>query len=89
MTPHAKVYMKHFGLGIDDLWCCERCGKQGPIQRFDLHHVHGSGKGKDVIINLMSLCRSCHTASHTSISKSEMQQIHDNFLKDDKSHRIF
>ena len=55
---------------------CERCSKNS----VDIHHINGRGKGKDVISNLMALCRECHNKAHSSISKKEMQDIHDKFL---------
>lgn len=76
MQKHVKVYMDYFGYGIEDFIPCEACGSKA----VDIHHIYGRGKGKDVISNLMALCRKHHTAAHDNISKSEMQLIHNSFL---------
>ena len=60
MKPHTKIYMNHFGYDISSFIPCEVCGKVGN----DLHHIEARGMGgtktKDVIENLMCLCRECH-----------------------------
>jgi len=82
MQKYVKIYLDYFDLGEQDLITCEACMKQGRIDGsgFDLHHVYGRGKGKDVITNLMCLCRKHHDMAHKSISKSEMMLIHNYFL---------
>jgi hypothetical protein len=80
MTPHCKVYFKHFNLTEADFVPCEVCGSKS----VDLHHINGRGKGMDVIENLMALCRDDHTAAHSTISKKVMQKIHDDFMKSNK-----
>ena len=81
MTLHCRIYFKHFGYGIDSFIPCEVCGKKA----VDIHHIHGRGKGKDVIENLMAVCRECHDKCHgnakTYLHPDVMQTIHDNFLK--------
>ena len=69
--------MKHFGYGIDDKIPCELCHRPA----VDIHHIQGRGKDKDVISNLMALCRPCHVKAHTSVNKSVMQARHDMFLE--------
>ena len=58
MRRHTKVYIDHFGWS--DFYPCEVCGARA----VDIHHIHprgmGGSKKKDVIENLMALCRSCH-----------------------------
>jgi 5-methylcytosine-specific restriction endonuclease McrA len=79
MTPHLKVYLEYFDLIESDLYC-ERCGAKAS----QIHHINGRGKDKDVIENLIALCRDCHNHAHASkeyVSKQEFQRIHDNFLK--------
>jgi len=76
MKNHTKVYMKHFDYGIEDFIPCEACGSEA----VDIHHINGRGKDMDVIKNLMALCRKHHTAAHDSMSKSDMQLIHNYFL---------
>lgn len=60
MKPYTKIYLNHFGYGIEDFIPCELCGNRA----VDIHHINargmGSSKGKDTIENLMALCRSCH-----------------------------
>jgi predicted restriction endonuclease len=77
MTAHAKIYMNHFDYVVPEEIMCEACGKPA----VDIHHVYGRGEGRDVITNLMALCRKHHTAAHTNITKSEMQLIHNFFMQ--------
>lgn len=83
MTKHVKIYLKYFDLGEQDVISCEICGRQGRIDvgGFDIHHVNGRGKDRDVIGNLMALCRSCHIKAHNSVNKAVMQARHDEFLE--------
>ena len=77
MQPHVKIYLNYFDYGMDDFVPCELCGRRS----VDIHHIQGRGKGKNVITNLMALCRSCHTKAHTSVNKAVMQARHDIFLE--------
>lgn len=77
MTKHCKVYFDYFGYGIDSYVPCEMCGKRA----VDIHHVNGRGKNRDVISNLMALCRDHHRRAHTDINKAVMQARHDEFLE--------
>jgi len=60
LKKHVKIYLDFFGYGVDDFIPCEVC-KNGAN---DIHHIHargmGGSKNKDVIENLMALCRKCH-----------------------------
>lgn len=60
MKKHVKIYMDHFGYGIDDFIPCEIC----MAKAVDIHHIDARGMGgsdeKDHIDNLMAVCRSCH-----------------------------
>ena len=56
MQRHVKIYMQSFDYGIDDFIPCEYCGGRC----VDVHHINGRGKGKDVIENLMGLCKNHH-----------------------------
>ena len=77
MQKHTKVYYKYFDYGEQDVILCEACGRPA----VDTHHIDGRGEGKDIIENLMALCRRCHMMAHESkISKSELQYIHNNFI---------
>lgn len=86
MPPkHVRIYLRHFDLGETDTWFCEACMREFPINNgLNIHHIHGRGPGKDVIDNLMALCRKCHVRAHGSIhpvSKGEFQLIHNYYLQ--------
>lgn len=55
--------MKHFQYAEQDVILCENCGWK---RCADVHHLDGRGPGKDVIENLMGLCRDCHTDAHAN-----------------------
>jgi len=77
MTPHAKIYMKHFDFVVQEEIMCEACTRPAN----DIHHLDGRGPGKDVISNLMALCRKCHDRIHQcKITKGDLQYIHNNVL---------
>lgn len=76
MTKHYKIYAKYFDYATPDEIPCEACGRPA----VDIHHINGRGKGKDIIENLMALCRRCHEKAHNGISKEAMQLIHNYFL---------
>jgi 5-methylcytosine-specific restriction endonuclease McrA len=76
MKNHIKVYFKHFDYAVPSEVMCERCGSLA----VDIHHIQGRGNDKDIIDNLMALCRKCHTLAHESISKKDMQIVHDKFM---------
>lgn len=81
MTPHCKIYMKYFGYQIADDAVCELDGTRCQ----DVHHIHGRGKGRDIIENLMGLCRYHHTSAHNEyISKQELQEIHNKFMYENR-----
>ncbi len=81
MTDHCKVYLSCTGYGTDDFVPCEICGKRA----VDIHHIHGRGKDKNAIGNLMALCREHHNAAHgltkTYLHKDVIQAIHDNYMR--------
>ena len=57
---------------------CEKCG----VKAVDIHHIipkgMGGSKTKDVIENLISLCRDCHNKAHDNkISKEELFKLHE------------
>lgn len=60
MKKHTAIYLKHFGYTIADFIPCEICSKRA----VDLNHIDARGMGgsktKDVIENLMAMCRECH-----------------------------
>jgi 5-methylcytosine-specific restriction endonuclease McrA len=73
--------MDYFGYGEQDFMPCEVDNNPA----VDVHHIHGRGKGKDVIENLIALCRICHNKAHnnyrTYVHPDVYQAIHNNFLK--------
>ena len=78
MQPHVKIYMEYFGYGEQDFIPCEMgCGRA-----VDVHHLDGRGPGKDVIENLMGLCRIEHDKAGASPEYNEqLKIIHLNFIK--------
>ena len=75
MQKHVKIYMDFFDYGEQDFMPCEWCGKR----LNDCHHINGRGKGKDVIENLVGLCRECHLKCHSS--KEFNKQVEQKHLK--------
>jgi predicted restriction endonuclease len=77
MTNHAKIYLEYFDYGEQDYIRCEAC----EARAVDIHHINGRGEGKDVIQNLMALCRKHHEMAHNGkVNKGEMQYIHNYFM---------
>jgi hypothetical protein len=79
MKPHVKIYLQHFDYIAQEEVPCEACTRPA----VDIHHIHGRGKGRDVIENLIALCRKCHDRAHGAknhITPDEFQFIHNNFL---------
>lgn len=62
MKKHIKIYLDTLGYDTSDFIPCEICG----IEASDIHHIEardmGGSKLKDIIENLMALCRPCHIA---------------------------
>lgn len=77
MLNHIKVYMKYFDYIVQSEIMCECCKRPAN----DIHHIAGRGEGRDIISNLMALCRRCHVLAHDEkLSESELQLIHNYFL---------
>jgi hypothetical protein len=77
---YIKVYLDYFDIKTENELICEACQNPG----IDIHHIYGRGKGKDVIKNLMCLCRRCHERAHGTknyVSKDQFQYIHNCFLQ--------
>ena len=75
MKPHVEVYLKHFDIGIEDIWNCEMCGRSFYIQNMDIHHIKPRSKGLDnSISNLAALCRDCHYKVHNSGVEFKLSQ---------------
>ena len=62
MVAYKRLYLDYWGFGEQDFVPCENCGNRC----VDVHHLDGRGPGKDVIENLMGLCRNCHDWAHAS-----------------------
>lgn len=78
MQKHTKIYLDYFGYGEQSFIPCEVCGSRA----VDIHHINGRGKGKDVIENLMALCRYHHNQAHAEkLSKVELQERHNKNLR--------
>jgi hypothetical protein len=80
MKAYIKIYCDYFDYKTQSEVICEACGRPA----VDIHHINGRGKGKDVIGNLIGLCRKCHERAHSSknyVSKDEFQLIHNYFLQ--------
>lgn len=60
MKPHTKIYLTSFKYSTADFIPCEICANKA----VDIHHIEnrkmGGDRSKDIINNLMALCRKCH-----------------------------
>jgi hypothetical protein len=60
VKKHTKIYLDYFGYDVSDFVPCELCGQKA----VDVHHIKARGMGgsktRDVIDNLMALCRTDH-----------------------------
>ena len=79
MKQHTKIYLRHFGYDTSDFIPCEVCSAKA----VDIHHINARGLGgdplgkKDVIENLMAVCRPCHTKYGDNVQyKDFLIQLH-------------
>lgn len=79
MKKHTKIYFDYFKYTPGDFIPCELCGAKA----VDIHHIEARGMGgnptgdKDVIDNLMAVCRFCHTEYGDKIQhKDYLKKIH-------------
>lgn len=60
MKKHVKIYLDYFGYSGFEFIECEVCGGKA----VEIHHIYPRGMGgsakRDVIENLMAVCRMCH-----------------------------
>src|SRR3990167_393178 len=62
-SNHKQIYFDFFGYDSSSFIPCEICEKTA----VDIHHIESRGRGgdktgeKNIIENLMALCRKCHT----------------------------
>ena len=75
MKNHTKIYLKEMNYHETDWIPCEMCGQTA----VDIHHIEARGMGgskdKDIIENLMALCRSCHNRYEGNKSDKAMLRI--------------
>jgi len=64
MKKYKKVYIDYYDYCIEDVILCEHCSNRA----VDIHHIKfRSQGGKDIIDNLIALCRECHNKAHNSV----------------------
>lgn len=88
MKKHIKIYLEGMGITklehFEDMYIeCETCPYNKAV---DVHHIEprglGGSKNKDVIENLMGLCRECHLmAEAKQFKKGYLKIIHQQNLK--------
>ncbi len=90
MRPHTKVYMQYFGYKIPEDVFCEICGKPAT----EIHHIFARGMGgnpngdKDVIENLMAVCREDHVRyGDYKQHRQFLIDTHEQFLQHNRSNR--
>lgn len=75
MKNHTKIYLKEMNYHETDWIPCEMCGQTA----VDIHHIEARGMGgskdKDIIENLMALCRSCHNRYEGNKSDKAMLRV--------------
>lgn len=82
MKAHTKIYLEHFGFEKSDFIPCEICGATA----VDIHHIEARGMGgsktKDVIENLMAVCRTCHIEYGDKVKHKDLIiKIHSKYIK--------
>jgi len=75
VKPYIKLYLDHHNLHGEFIPCVV-CG----VGSTEIHHIHPKGMGgtagKDVIENLIALCRECHIKAHQSkLSKDYLRSL--------------
>lgn len=81
MKKHTEIYLKHFRLTVADFVPCEVCGRTA----VDIHHIEARGMGgseKDLIENLMAVCRTRHVEYGDKKQHMEfLKETHKNFTQ--------
>jgi hypothetical protein len=78
MKKHTKIYFQAMGISPVEFVGCEVCGRRA----VDIHHIEprgmGGSKTRDVIENLMALCRECHHEADfgVELSKDFLKAVH-------------
>lgn len=91
MKNHVKIYLVAFGYSPGDWMPCEissieRGSCKGNGTAVDVHHIEARGMGgserRDVITNLIGLCRHCHDAYGDKVQYLDwLQYIHTDFMR--------
>jgi len=88
MKRYKKVYMDFFDLVPEDRVPCEVCRKAVAV---DIHHCEQRGMGgdptgsKDVIENLLGVCRKCHDMLESDRDANELARSYAKELDDRKN----
>jgi 5-methylcytosine-specific restriction endonuclease McrA len=79
MVKYKEVYINFFDYCISEYIPCEYCSSPA----IDIHHlIFKSQGGKDVIENLIALCRDCHNKAHNEPGfNNYLKEIHANNIK--------
>lgn len=80
--------MDYFGCDESSFICCEVCDDNNKlVKAVDIHHISCKGMGgdpqkkKDVIENIMAVCRSCHEKYGDKTQwKDYLKEIHLRFM---------
>ena len=77
MRKHTKIYLDYFDYTTADFIPCECCGAKA----VDINHIDARGMGgskkKDIIENLMAVCRDCHVKYGDKIQYKEyLHEVH-------------
>ena len=83
MKPYTKLYLDYFGYDTSNFISCEVCGAKA----VDINHIQCRGMGgtkkKDVIENLMAMCRKCHLElADKKQHKQMLIEVHNKFMQE-------
>ena len=63
MKKYKKIFADFWDIGEQDVFICQGCLSAKCV---DFHHLQPKSQGgKDEIINLIGLCRTCHDLAHS------------------------
>jgi hypothetical protein len=84
MKAHTIIYFNYFNITPGEFVSCEICGREAK----DIHHIDARGMGgdptgsKDVIENLMAVCREDHdTYGDVTEFKEMLKKIHLKYME--------